>query len=798
MSELYYRFLSKLYEPCYLSQGSNFTGVDISTFQKKTGSRMQLAVSIHQLSGGATLNVTLENAATLTDPVFEERLNKNYTATGIDTNIILDLNRFCVLTITVSGGTATYSVVATLVDNASSEDFATETTLQEIAEDVDTLAGTVVAGRVQVDAELSGSDIEIGAVEIKDADSDTRVTVKSDGVDNAIVVTQNSQPLPTGAATEATLSQIEANTDDIEPKLDTIHADLLVVQGKQDTGNASLASIDSDIDVALSTRASEATLAAAKADLDTLASTVVGGRVQVDAELSVSDIEIGAVELKDADTDTRVKVKSDGVDNAVVVTQNSQPLPTGAATEAKQDVGNASLDSIDANIDTPLSTRASEATLASIDAGIPAALGQTTMANSMPVAIASDQTPVPISENDDFDIRNITGTVSLPTGAATEAKQDVGNASLASIDSDIDVSLSTRASEATLSALNSKINNDYGAPAGAVRTAAQVGNAIGAADFDAGATSGQTLRTASNLHDSAGNGIDSTSIDSKQRLDVNAPTSGVPGVAIPFHAELMGGKDPDGNLQAVATDEEGRLIVSALTGFNANFSFGDVATASAANTVPVRRTAYTEQTTNAQRSVLSSSANDTAAGTGARTIEIIYYTATGTGPFTETITLNGVAPVNTVNTDICFIEKIQVVTVGSGTANAGTISLRAATGGGGATIGTIAIGNNQTFWAHHYVADTKICNITGVSVGNDSTAVGNGALFTLRAIPIGVANAVEKQISDFITLFGQSSVATRAYLSPIKVTGPAKITAYVLPNNNTAQTQRISFDFFEP
>lgn len=35
-----------------------------------------------------------------------------------------------------------------------------------------------------------------------------------------------------------------------------------------------------------------------------------------------ADVEIGAVELKDADTDTRGKVKSDGTDNAVVVVQN--------------------------------------------------------------------------------------------------------------------------------------------------------------------------------------------------------------------------------------------------------------------------------------------------------------------------------------------------------------------------------------------------------------------------------------------------------------------------------------------
>jgi hypothetical protein len=71
----------------------------------------------------------------------------------------------------------------------------------------------------------------------------------------------------------------------------------------------------------------------------------------------------------------------------------------------------AQLTAINADLDVALSTRASEATLAllnsntvlgnltlnSINAGIPAALGQTTMANSMPVTIANDQSAVPIS-----------------------------------------------------------------------------------------------------------------------------------------------------------------------------------------------------------------------------------------------------------------------------------------------------------------------------------------------------------------------------------------------------------------
>lgn len=63
-------------------------------------------------------------------------------------------------------------------------------------------------------------------------------------------------------------------------------------------------------------------------------------------------------------------------------------------------------------------------------------VGQDTMANSLPVVIASDQSAVPISDNGGsitidgtvaatqsgtWNIANVTGTVSLPTGAATES-----------------------------------------------------------------------------------------------------------------------------------------------------------------------------------------------------------------------------------------------------------------------------------------------------------------------------------------------------------------------------------------
>lgn len=49
------------------------------------------------------------------------------------------------------------------------------------------------------------------------------------------------------------------------------------------------------------------------------------------------EINLGAVQVKDPDSERRVRVKHDGTDNAAVVTANILPLPAGAATEAKQD-----------------------------------------------------------------------------------------------------------------------------------------------------------------------------------------------------------------------------------------------------------------------------------------------------------------------------------------------------------------------------------------------------------------------------------------------------------------------------
>lgn len=74
-----------------------------------------------------------------------------------------------------------------------------------------------------------------------------------------------------------------------------------------------------------------------------------------------------------------------------------------------------------------------------------------------------------------------------------------------------------------------------------------------------------------------------------------------------------------------------------------------------------------------QMSVVSTSANDTAAGTGIRTVDIHYLDA-NLAEQMETVTMNGTTPVLTVATNIRFIQCMHMVTYGTGKSAAGTIT----------------------------------------------------------------------------------------------------------------------------
>lgn len=115
--------------------------------------------------------------------------------------------------------------------------------------------------------------------------------------------------------------------------------------------------------------------------------------------------------------------------------------------------------------------------------------------------IYSDENPLPIA----FD-----GTISV---GRVIVEGENGNTIEPNADGSINVNSSN---------LPAVVDTNYGVVGNStLRTAAQIGNATGAADFGSGLTTLQTLRVASNLYDSVGNGITSTLMGGKQALDIN-------------------------------------------------------------------------------------------------------------------------------------------------------------------------------------------------------------------------------------------------------------------------------------
>lgn len=211
-------------------------------------------------------------------------------------------------------------------------------------------------------------------------------------------------------------------------------------------------------------------------------------------------------------------------------------------------------------------------------------------------------------------------------------------------------------------------------------------------------------------------------------------------------------------------------------------------------TISILKTAYTEQSSNAQRSIASSSINDTSAGTGARTVVLTYLDSTGAGPYTETITLNGVSYVNTVATDICFIESIVVATVGSGGSNAGTLTLKAATAGGGATIATVTIGDNRTLWTQHYVPLGKTCYITDFHACASLNAASAGARVWIEKFPL---SSFRQKVNGELHFIGNTGSTTASYVTPIAVAGPARLNVWATTEGTADNNLYASIHFFE-
>lgn len=251
-----------------------------------------------------------------------------------------------------------------------------------------------------------------------------------------------------------------------------------------------------------------------------------------------------------------------------------------------------------------------------------------------------------------------------------------------------------------------------------------------------------------------------------------------------------------GGLLATAT--AGQAVSAGVVDGTAGVISGRVTTAATTRTA-IRNTAYMEQSVNAQRSVSSTSASDTAAGTGARTVRLTYFARSGgtiTGPFTEDVTLNGTTPVNTSNTNICYIDRIEVITAGSGGVNAGTIQLFTGLAGGGSVFASVAAGERRTYYAHHYVASGLNLFIEGLYASSTASTLEFPEFTAVFRNPT-VADAAERMLIDHLVVQGTSGIKSQDFDVPKNVDGPAVVIFYVTPTSIGSQVNRVDCEFVE-
>ena len=206
----------------------------------------------------------------------------------------------------------------------------------------------------------------------------------------------------------------------------------------------------------------------------------------------------------------------------------------------------------------------------------------------------------------------------------------------------------------------------------------------------------------------------------------------------------------------------------------------------------VNASTYTPQVTNGQRSLVSTSASDAGAGTGAQQVTITYLDA-AFAVHTEVVTLNGTTAVNTVGTNIAFVESMVVTQVGTGATNVGTISIMTATAGGGSAWGSINATDLQTFWAHHYVPAGVTCYI--LSMMGASSAVMQTNYLARTGLPSATNLPLVQIGPTLVNPAGDNR--EHDFQCALAVQGPDMIQFYARPFAVTSSTAFGNFEYLQ-
>lgn len=221
--------------------------------------------------------------------------------------------------------------------------------------------------------------------------------------------------------------------------------------------------------------------------------------------------------------------------------------------------------------------------------------------------------------------------------------------------------------------------------------------------------------------------------------------------------------------------------------------FGDVLTAATA-TVPVRRSNLSNViTVDTALTINSSSVNDTAAGTGARTVEVTYYKQDGSGPFISNATMNGTTVVFLPS--MSFIEKLRVLTVGSAGSNVGNINISLLSPL--TNIATMNPGDNETFFCHHFIPLGKTMYLTSFMFNNTSNSAAQGGVFRLTKQTIPFTGSPITSVMGAIHLSGTNGTESVAFTNPIVIHGPAYISCSITPDSATSNTYTCAMNFYD-
>lgn len=417
-------------------------------------------------------------------------------------------------------------------------------------------------------------------------------------------------------------------------------------------------------------------------------------------------------------------------------------------------------------------------------------------------------------------------SIALPTGASTEAKQDVGNNNLSNINTKLtsqatntkqDLLLAELQLKADLTETQPVINDCYISTGNSSATNLTVGNAYtftGVSELTGHpdlmlvlytdqvtaiqikfSIDGTNFDSTINKIGTAGVNEFTTSVKGKRYVKIIVTTASL--TTTYFRLQTQFGQFRQGNLSLnvpVQLDADATIVRS--SDFNLEVvrnlrgstigvnkygkSPNGIQTTptdiwSRADATPTQQI-WVAPTIARVHAIVSSSANDVAGSTGATSVTIFGLTSWTTAETSEVVTLNGTTPVNTVNSYV-IIHRMRATASATTTSvgiNVGTINATAATDG--TVTAVIAIGQGQTQMAIYGIPSIQTFYLKrfSASINDATTATRVDIQIRVNSNPniqlLAFSNRGDFELSNQ----GTSSLNT-IYNIPVAFSGPAII-----------------------